>query len=74
LPPSIDDYVDEDNGVRAIDAYVELLNLSALEFSNTRKSNRIDGQKAYRDLLVIYIAEDEFLKLIRIGTHTELFE
>lgn len=26
------------------------------------------------DLLVIYIAEDGFLKLIRIGTHAELFE
>jgi len=38
------------------------------------------GYKNYKefyisgDLLVIYIAEDEFLKLIRIGTHAELFE
>ena len=26
------------------------------------------------DLLVIYIVEDEYLKLIRIGTHAQLFE
>jgi transposase len=57
LPPSIDDYVDEDNNVRAIDAYVELLDLNKLKFSNTRKSNRADGQKAYspKMLLKIYI-------------------
>ena len=45
LPPSLDDYVNKDNAVRAIDAYVELLELSKLRFSNTRKSNRSDGQK-----------------------------
>ncbi|MDD2906479.1 MAG: transposase [Sulfurimonas sp.] len=57
LPLSIDDYVDEDNNVRAIDAYVELLDLNKLKFSNTRKSNRADGQKAYspKMLLKIYI-------------------
>jgi len=26
------------------------------------------------DLLVIYIVEDNYLKLIRIGTHTQLFD
>lgn len=26
------------------------------------------------DLLIIYIIEDEFLKLVRIGTHAQLFE
>jgi len=26
------------------------------------------------DLLVIYAVEDDFLKLIRIGTHAQLFE
>lgn len=38
LPSSVDDYIEEDNSVKAIDAYVELLDLSKLEFSNTRKS------------------------------------
>lgn len=26
------------------------------------------------DLLVIYIIEDEYVKLVRIGTHSQLFE
>lgn len=37
FPPSIDDYVDKDNSVRAIDDYVEILNIGELEFVNTRK-------------------------------------
>ena len=34
LPPRIEDYVGEDNTVRAIDAYVETLDLEALGFGN----------------------------------------
>lgn len=26
------------------------------------------------DILIIYIIEDEYLKLVRIGTHSQLFE
>ncbi len=57
FPPSLDDYVDENNTVRAIDTYVDILNLSDLGFKNRRKSNRVDGQKAYHPkvLLKIYI-------------------
>lgn len=33
LPDCIDDYVDEDNPVRAVDAFVEMLNLAALDFA-----------------------------------------
>ena len=33
LPESVDDYVDENNPVRFIDAFVDGLNLSALEFT-----------------------------------------
>jgi len=57
FPPSIDDYIDEDNSVRAIEAYVEILNLNKLQFTDTRKSDRADGQKAYspKVLLKIYI-------------------
>jgi len=65
FPPSIDNYVDEDNGVRAIDAYVELLDLSKLEFSNTRKSNRVDGQKAYSPKLLLKIYIYGYLNKIR---------
>lgn len=65
FPPSIDDYVDEDNSVRAIDSYVELLDLTKLQFSNTRKSNRTDGQKAYRPQLLLKIYIYGYLNKIR---------
>lgn len=65
FPPSIDDYVDEDNSVRAIDSYVELLNLTKLQFSNTRKSNRTDGQKAYSPKLLLKIYIYGYLNKIR---------
>jgi len=57
FPPSLDEYIDEDSSVRAIDSYVDVLNLSELGFSDTRKSSRLDGQKAYdpKMLLKIYI-------------------
>jgi len=51
LPPSIDDYVDEDNVVRAIESYVEVLDLKRLEFCNTRN----DGQKASAENLYLWI-------------------
>lgn len=65
FPPSIDDYVDEDNGARAIDSYVELLDFKKLQFSNTRKSNRNDGQKAYRPQLLLKIYIYGYLNKIR---------
>ncbi|MCB2264426.1 MAG: hypothetical protein LGR52_16030 [Candidatus Thiosymbion ectosymbiont of Robbea hypermnestra] len=34
LPPRVEDYVSEDNLVRAIDAYVDTLDLQALGFTN----------------------------------------
>jgi len=36
LPPSLEEYVSPTNVVRAIDAYVESLDLASLEFSNTK--------------------------------------
>jgi hypothetical protein len=34
FPPSIDEYVSEENPVRSIDAYVEMLDLIELGFTN----------------------------------------
>jgi transposase len=65
FPPSIDDYVDENNSVRAIDAYVELLDLTKLQFCNTRKSDRVDGQKAYSPKLMLKIYIYGYLNKIR---------
>jgi transposase len=65
FPPSIDDYVDNDNSVRAIDAYVQILDINKLGFDNTRKSNRVDGQKAYSPKLLLKIYIYGYLNKVR---------
>jgi transposase len=56
LPPSVEDYVDADNAVRAIDAYVEGLDLAQLGFTNTGAGVSA-GQPAYPPggLLKLYL-------------------
>ncbi|WP_219620140.1 IS1182 family transposase [Bacillus canaveralius] len=55
LPNTLEDFVDEDNPVRVIDAYVDSLNLEELGFAVFSGSKA--GQKPYRrqDLLKLYI-------------------
>lgn len=55
LPNTLEDFVDGDNPVRVIDAYVETLDLKRLGFITY--SGRRPGQKPYRrsDLLKLYI-------------------
>jgi transposase len=65
LPPSLDDYVSEDNPVRAVDAYAELLDWSELGFADTRKSSRSDGQKAYHPRLFLKIYLYGYLNRVR---------
>lgn len=52
LPSSIDEYVSENNPVRAIDAYVETLDLSNLNIQNSG-SGLTAGQPAYHPSLLI---------------------
>ena len=47
LPPSMEDYVHETNSVRAIDAYVETLDLAKQGFQNTA-GGICAGQPAYQ--------------------------
>jgi transposase len=56
LPPSVEDYIGADNLVRAIDAYVESLDLAALGFSYAAGALRA-GQPAFHpgDLLKLYL-------------------
>jgi len=56
LPPRVEDYVSQNNTVRAIDAYVNTLDLHQLEFKNTQ-SVISAGQPAYDPgaLLKIYL-------------------
>lgn len=57
LPPRLEDYVAVDHPVRAIDAYVESLNLSALGFDRTQPNRTAAGQPAYAPaaLLKLYL-------------------
>lgn len=57
FPPSIDEYVSENNVVRAIDAYVDTLDLRALGFNNTDLGSLQGGQPAYppSSLLKLYL-------------------
>jgi transposase len=56
LPPRIDDYVDADNPVRAIESFVDALDLAALGFRHARREVGV-GQPPYHpaDLLKLYL-------------------
>jgi transposase len=56
LPPRVEDYVDRNNPVRAIEAYVEMLDLEKLGFRHPGSGGGV-GQPAYdpADLLKLYI-------------------
>jgi transposase len=56
LPPRVEDYVDRNNPVRAIDAFVDALNLEQLGFCYPRASGG-PGQPGYdpADLLKLYL-------------------
>jgi transposase len=57
LPPRVEDYVDCDNPVRAIEAYVEALDVEALGFCHPGWGGGGAGQPPYRpaDLLKLYL-------------------
>ena len=69
FPPSIDEYVDENNTVRAIDDYVSSLDLKRLGFSDTSKS--ISGQKSYSPQLLLKIYIYGYLNKIRSSRNLE---
>ena len=56
LPPCVEDYVGRDNPVRAIDAYVDSLDLNALDFCDVGSDGGA-GQPPYdpADLLKLYL-------------------
>lgn len=70
LPYTLNDYVNEDNPVRVIDAYVDSLNLKEIGFKTISGQNA--GQKPYRreDLLKLYIYG--YLNRIRSSRRMEM--
>ena len=69
FPPSLDEYVDENNTVRVIEEYVEQLDLKRLGFSDTSKS--LDGQKSYAPILLLKIYIYGYLNKIRSSRNLE---
>jgi transposase len=57
LPPRIEDYVDPDNPVRAIESFVCALDLAKLGFCHARRGEKEEGQPPYdpADLLKLYL-------------------
>jgi hypothetical protein len=55
LPDSLDDYVNEDNAVRVIDAFVESLDIPGMGFTKSRPAET--GRPPYdpRDILKLYV-------------------
>ncbi len=69
FPPSLDEYVDENNPVRAIDDYVLSLDLKRLGFNDTSKS--LSGQKSYAPQLLLKIYIYGYLNKIRSSRNLE---
>jgi len=71
FPPSIDEYVGQDNQARAIDDYVELLDTAKLGFTNA-SLNSADGQPAYHPKLLLKIYIYGYLNKVRSSRKLEL--
>ena len=70
FPPSIDEYVSQDNPVRAIEDYVELLDMVKLGFTKSALISA-DGQPAYHPKLLLKIYIYGYLNRIRSSRRLE---
>ena len=70
FPPSIDEYVSKDNPVRAIEDYVELLDMVTLDFTKAALVST-DGQPAYHPKLLLKIYIYGYLNKIRSSRKLE---
>lgn len=70
LPPSIEDYVSETNTVRAIDAYIETLDLNILQFKNVTPGITA-GQPAYDPAILLKLYLYGYLNRIHSSRRLE---
>ncbi len=70
FPPSLEELVDENNMVRAIEAYVNTLDISSLKLK-TKKSLIKDGQPAFHPKLLLKIYIYGYLNKIRSSRKLE---
>ena len=71
LPPSIDEYVKEDNPVRAIDCYIESLDLKSMEFKNT-EDKITAGQPAFNPKVLLKLYLYGYLHRVRSSRRLEV--
>ena len=69
FPPSLDEYVDENNLVRAIDSYVDSIDMAA--FGVFTSSGSLDGQPAYHPSLLLKVYFYGYLNSIRSSRKLE---
>src|SRR5258708_935579 len=55
FPPSLDEYITDDNPVRFIDAFVDLLKLYIYGYLNRLRSSRLLEREARRNLEVMWL-------------------
>ncbi len=70
FPPSLDELVEENNMARAIEEYVEVLNISDLNI-HTKKNLITDGQPAFHPKLLLKIYIYGYLNKIRSSRKLE---
>lgn len=71
LPPSIDEYVSETNTVRAIDAYVESLDLAKMNFSHTDDGSDFGGGPASHPKVRLKLYRYGYMNRIRSSRRLE---
>jgi len=71
FPPSLDELVDENNMVRAIEEYVNILDISKLKI-RTKRSLIKDGQPAFHPKLLLKVYIYGYLNKIRSSRKLEL--
>lgn len=69
FPPSMDEYVDENNSVRAIDSCVDSIDLAALGIFTSNGGS--EGQPAYHPALLLKIYLYGYLNSIRSSRKLE---
>ena len=70
FPPSLDELVDEDNMVRAIEEYVNILDISKFKIK-TKKNLIKDGQPAFHPRLLLKVYIYGYLNKIRSSRKLE---
>lgn len=65
FPPSLDEFISENNPVRAIDAYVETLDLTELGFGKTKANVNASGQPAFAPQVLLKLYLYGYLNRIR---------